>query len=883
MPLAVGTLIGPYEIDRLLGTGGMGEVYRARDPRLNRFVALKVVPDDYASSATRRERFRREAQAIAALNHPNIVTIYAAEEAADGSLILTMELVDGKALAELIPKGGMAPDRLLKLAVQIADAIGAAHERGIAHRDIKPRNVMVTPDGRVKVLDFGLAKLRDPAGDGLHTHSTAPTWELTGEGRIVGTAAYMSPEQAEGRPVDHRTDLFSLGTVLYEMTLGQRPFAGESIVSVLSAILRDTPRSATDVNPRVPRELSRIIRRCLAKDPDERYQSAKDLRNDLNDLRQELSSAEAAGPRVPRQARSWRRLAFPVAGVALSVAAGWLLARFTTPRAVSPLPINVMQLTFEPGIEGSPSVSPDGRWVVYDRVVAGHQDVFLQAVGGERPINLTEGSGASNFQPVFSPDGERIAFASTRQSGGLFVMGRTGELVRRVTARGASPSWAPDGKQLAYSTSTSSDNPYVHPGGGEIWIVDLDTGAERVIVKESAVRPAWSPNGYRIAYWALDPTTGYRDIWTVSPDGSAPARVTNDAAADGSPAWAPDGRALYFSSDRGGPLNLWHVAMDERRGTVTGEPEPVTTPSPAAVRPTLSRDGKRLAYRTMISEGRVRTAPMDPAMRTAAGAPVWLLGGPHHWSGMALSPDGTRLALVRWAANQQDLFVVGADGTGLRRLTGDVASARCPTWAPDNKSVAFVSVLRSERHVLLVDADSGVVRRFGPVGTAGFLGCPVWSPDGTRMAISQGPSEPAAFVFEPMRSWTEALADRLPDPPAGTFVPRSWSPDGRFLAGTADSSLMTFDLVSRRFAQVTPRGSIGAGARSQWTRDGRHVVFHAAPGDNLMSVDVATKEMRPVISTTPETIRGFGITPDGGRLFVTSGPEEGDVWIATLR
>ena len=311
MPFSPGAVLGPYELRGLVGSGGMGEVYRAFDPRLNRDVALKIVPDDFAADTRRRERFRREAHAIAALTHPHIVTVHSAEDL-DGHLVLVMELVDGRTLADVIPGGGLPLPRLVKIAVQIADGLGAAHDRGIIHRDLKPRNVMVTADGRVKVLDFGLAKLRDPQDGTASRHETASLWELTGEGRIVGTAAYMSPEQAEGRPLDHRTDLFSLGILLYEMASGERPFRGESVVSVLSSILRDVPRPLAELNPRLPREFTRIVRRCLAKDPDERYQSAKDLRLDLEDLRQELGSSEQS--RAAAEARGPPRRLDPALG-----------------------------------------------------------------------------------------------------------------------------------------------------------------------------------------------------------------------------------------------------------------------------------------------------------------------------------------------------------------------------------------------------------------------------------------------------------------------------------------------------------------------------------------------------------------------------------------
>jgi serine/threonine protein kinase/Tfp pilus assembly protein PilF len=282
MGLAPGTRLGAYEVGALLGAGGMGEVYRARDPRLNRLIAIKLLPEPLAADDERRLRFKREAQSLAALNHPNIVTIHSVEQA-DGRLFLTMECVEGKPLSDLIAHGGMPLDRLLALAIPIADAVSAAHRKGITHRDLKPANVMVTDDQRMKLLDFGLATLVEfePAA---RLATDLPTAVLSGTGHIVGTVAYMSPEQAEGRRVDARSDFFSFGVMLYELATGERPFKGDTAVSVLSSILKDTPCAVTELRPDLPQELSRIIKRCLVKDPEYRYQSAKDMRNELRDL-----------------------------------------------------------------------------------------------------------------------------------------------------------------------------------------------------------------------------------------------------------------------------------------------------------------------------------------------------------------------------------------------------------------------------------------------------------------------------------------------------------------------------------------------------------------------------------------------------------------------
>ena len=305
MPLDRGTRLKSYEIVSVLGIGGMGEVYRARDLRLQREIALKTLPDAATSDPERRERFRREALAVAALNHPHIVTIHSVEDA-DSIIFLTMELVNGRSLAEALPPGGLALDRLLAIGIAVAEAMSAAHQKGITHRDLKPGNIMLGEGehaGRIKVLDFGLAKALEADADGpgrataLADSPTFTSPAKTRQGVILGTAAYMSPEQAEGRAVDARSDLFSLGVILYEMATGQRPFSGETSISILSSVLKDTPRSVTEINPALPTELGRIIRRALAKDPERRYQDAKDLRNDLEDLRVDLHSGESPAGR----------------------------------------------------------------------------------------------------------------------------------------------------------------------------------------------------------------------------------------------------------------------------------------------------------------------------------------------------------------------------------------------------------------------------------------------------------------------------------------------------------------------------------------------------------------------------------------------------------
>ncbi len=332
------TVVGHYRVLRLLGKGGMGEVYAAEDTRLHRTVALKLLPAALAADPDRRKRFEREAQAVAALNHPNIVTIHSVEEAGD-VLFLTMEAVEGRTLKDVMDAGALPIDTVLRVAAAMSAALAAAHQRGITHRDLKPANIMVTPDGRVKVLDFGLAKLREAEREAAAEQPTRMHSDnLTGEGRIIGTVAYMSPEQAEGKPVDQRSDIFSAGVVLHEMAAGERPFKGDTDISLISSILKDTPSSITDLRPDLPAGLARIVRRCLAKDPERRYQTATDLRNDLEELKQDLDSGAAAKPApvtAARRHRGAKTLAIGLVAIA-AVAAGLFAWLRVSPAASSP-------------------------------------------------------------------------------------------------------------------------------------------------------------------------------------------------------------------------------------------------------------------------------------------------------------------------------------------------------------------------------------------------------------------------------------------------------------------------------------------------------------------------------------------------------------------
>ncbi len=507
MSLRPGAVIGHYQVLDAIGAGGMGEVYRARDTRLQRDVALKVLPDLFAGDPDRLSRFEREATTLASLNHPNIAQVHGLT---DGPVALVMELVPGEDLAQRIARGAVPIDDAITIARQIADALEAAHEQGIVHRDLKPANVRIRPDGTIKVLDFGLAKAMTAAsaasGESTQLHSpTVLSPAMTQLGVILGTAAYMSPEQARGKPVDRRADVWAFGCVLYEMLTGAAPFRGDDVSLTIAAILtRDA--DFTTLPADVPPAIRRLLRRCLEKDPAKRL-------NWIGDARLELDEARIAPPDPVAKPRSSNltTIAAAIAALVVGAAAMWLIASRGHLRQTADEPVDFVlrRLTELPGAESAPDISPDGRQIVFASRASGQSDVYLLRVGGARAINLTEGSPADDRQAAFSPDGEQIAFRSERDGGGIFVMGSTGESVRRVTTTADDPAWSPDGKRIAFATEGVLD-PYARNSISALWTADTATGHATRLFAGDAVQPAWSPDGRRIAYWANN--NGQRDL-----------------------------------------------------------------------------------------------------------------------------------------------------------------------------------------------------------------------------------------------------------------------------------------------------------------------------------------------------------------------------------
>jgi eukaryotic-like serine/threonine-protein kinase len=876
----IGTTLGHYKILRLVGKGGMGEVYAAEDLTLGRTVALKVLPPGLASLPGGLERFEREAKAAAALTHRGIVTLHSFEQD-NGTHFITMELVDGAPLASRIPAAGLPLHELLAIGIDLADAVAAAHARGVVHRDLKPANILMTADGHAKILDFGLAQLREPEG----LAGDASTHQLTGEGRIVGTVAYMSPEQAQGQPVDHRTDIFSLGVVLYELATGRRPFKGDTAMSVLSAVIKDTPVPASNLNPALPPAFSRVIKTCLQKDSERRYQSAKDLRNELQTLKEELDSGELDRPAIAAAVPArphWyvAAAAAAVLGVIAAAAVFWPRGADSAPPALT---LRHTQLTSAPGIESDATLSPDGKWFLYVSRASGNADIYLQSVGGQTAINLTRDSPAGESQPAFSPDGDLIAFRSERDGGGLFVMGRTGEAPRRVTSEGFDPAWSPDGGELVYST-TSATQATSRLNLGTLRVARVDDGSVRALTEIDAVHPAWSPNGRFIAFWGLGRSmdggspSSTRDLWVVPAEGGTPWQLTSDRHVDWCPQWSPDGTFLYFVSNRGGSMNLWRLPMNPDTGRPAGEPQAMTTPAGYVGRVRLSGNGEHLVFESRSGTSNIYRAPFDPA-RATFGAIEPVTTGSRAFRFVDPSPDGRWLVLGTGFLQQEDLFISALDGSGLRQLTTDPFNDRFPEWSPDGELMAFYSD-RSGKYEIWTTTMTGQLRQLTETTDWSPL-YPHWSPDGTRMVVSDLTLRRMVAIFDPRRPWKEQTPDILP-PPAGEGsmlggLNIQWSPDGTQLAGVVDGVLTVYDIASRQYRRV---GDV-RGAVYKWLRDGR-ILVGPTPAPRL--VDPATG------ATTPVRMPALGglapseyrVSRDERSVYFAVPTDESDIWLVRL-
>lgn len=696
----VGRTVSHYTIEEKLGEGGMGVVYKARDMRLGRFVALKILPADKVADAERKRRFVQEAKAASALNHPNIITIYDIDQV-NGIDFIAMEHVDGKTLDRLIPRNGMRLNEVLKCAIQIAAALTRAHAAGIIHRDIKPGNIMVTSDGHVKVLDFGLAKLTEVVEEGTQ----APTLPMkvsnsgTEEGAILGTIAYMSPEQAEGKKVDARSDIFSFGSVLYEMATGRRAFQAETKISALAAILHKEPPPVHEIAPDTPRDLEKVIGRCMRKDPNRRFQNIVDVKVALEELKEESESGKldtgvSAGVVRRGFTVSPRWAAVAILVILMAAGAAWWLSRTkATPAVKTPA---LVRLTSDSGLTTDPALSSDGKLLAFasDRSGAGNLDVYVQQFGAGQPLRLTHGP-LDNSEPAFSQDGTKIAFRSERDGGGIYVVPALGGEPRLIVRGGRSPRFSPDGLLLAYWIGEQQFTT------GKIYVLPISgSGSPRQLQTEfqAANFPVWAPDGKHILFSGapiLGP--GAADWWIASIEGGPAIKtgvfqVLRDRGFTlftGVPGEWGQGDQFIFSSVLGDSTNLWQIPISTKTWKVAGPPQRLTFGTAVESKPSVA--GSRVVFSSLVSNDDIWSLPMDSNRGKALGEPQRLTqdAAVDFWP--SVSTDGKRIAFLSNRSGNYDVWLKDIESGKETALTSTPENENSPHFSPDGAKVVYSS------------------------------------------------------------------------------------------------------------------------------------------------------------------------------------------------
>jgi Tol biopolymer transport system component/predicted Ser/Thr protein kinase len=879
-----------YRILEQLGGGGMGVVYKAEDTKLKRAVALKFLPEESSRDPRALDRFEREAQAASALNHPNICTIYDIDEH-EGRRFIAMELLEGRSLNRRILEKPLPTDEILDLSIQIADGLEAAHAKGIVHRDIKPANIFVTDRGRVKILDFGLAKLlEDVPVRTVATLRTLTAGEpLTSPGTTVGTVAYMSPEQARGEELDARTDLFSFGVVLYEMATGQQAFKGTTSAVIFDAILHKAPTSPVRLNTDVPSDLERIINKALEKDRKLRYQSAAEMRVDLERLKRDSNSARIveAGDRISAAGgetslrpggRPWIRwVAGATVIVALAAVGAILLkGRKGAPGTAVLSLAKAAKVTTAMGAEDMPSWSPDGRTLAYESDQAGNLDIWVTQVGYPQAVNRTADSPDDDMHPNWSPDGQWIAFYSRREGSGYFIMPAVGGKARKLVpwrvgdSYPTTPQWSPDSKQLAY-VRDQRVAPWIE-------ILAIADGQERRVPLPSRPRNNavidlnWSPDGRWFAYErAISPIAATSELWLTRASDGQSIQLTDGTTLVWSPTWLPDSRRLCFISDRGGTLDLWQLVIGED-GRPEGPPVQITA-GIEMTRAALSANGQKLAYakgrnvrnlfRTPIQADRLATWA-DATQLTFDEAQV---------ESVDVSRDG-RLLISSDRSGNWDIYILSPGSGDLQQLTTDPGVDAGPRWKPDGTEVLFYSTRSGHREIWVMPVGGGPARQVTHGESESYYPC--WSPDG-RMIVKEGDG---ISIVDPRTGQERRLTDQSLD------IGPEWSPDGRWIVFTSKRNganyLWRIPAAGGQPEQLTKK----MGYTLHWSPDGQGIYYIGVGDikDNVWHISLEDRKERPATALTGRrgALGEIGLGTDGRFLYFTWEEARGDIWVADI-
>ncbi|MBA3513362.1 MAG: protein kinase [Pyrinomonadaceae bacterium] len=880
------TRLGRYEIRSQLGAGGMGEVFLAWDTELERTVALKMLHADVASDQQRMRRFVHEARASSALNHPNILTIYEIGQA-DSARFIATEFIDGETLRQHMQSARPKLSKVLDIALQVASALAAAHEAGIIHRDIKPENVMLRRDGIVKVLDFGLAKLTEQVGT-VDTQAPTRTFFKTAPGMVMGTVLYMSPEQARGLTVDARTDIWSLGVVLYELVAGRLPYEGTTTTDIMVSILEREPPPLSRYAPEVPTELQRIISKALRKACEERYQTVKDLLQDLKDLKQELEFAaklERSTPSAlnkgamdtrssdqPMVAATMKPLIVLLASgllIGLIVIAGYYFwskrSGQSAPSTSYVAPSQQRLISTFPGSHAAASFSPDGNRIAFVSEVDGVSQVWVKSLTEGDPVQLTSDEAPAS-RPRWSPAGDEIVYVR-RLPGkvSIYAVSPEGGTPRKIIEGGRNPNWSGDGKRLVFERDY------------DVWTTNRDGSDQRRIdgvpptdFLAADRMPAFSPDGSAIALFQNDKGP-IGDYWVVPVSGGEARRLTFDHIYGGAPAWTPDGRFIIFPSQRAGSMTLWRVPVDG------GRSEPVLMSAGEDTEPEISRDGRKLIYtNTRNSHILMLTDAATLQSRELKESRVDMVDP-------SFSPDGSRI--VFFGVNQEGdihIHTIGADGKNLAQVTrGKKERNVHPQWSADGSSIYFYQFhpTVSFRKISVQGGESAELVQGWEWGT--HNGARV-DPQGKRIIYSKiDRGFVAATMIRDIATGTET-AFSLP------LRHARWSHDGQFIVGT-DVPGRNWKLAEISICAVEGDAcrKVTNGYSPHWSHNDTRIYFFPftdSDGESLWAVSREGGDERKIMDLRPLHPIGqfFDVSSQGQIVWMQYRRGKNELWLVDL-
>jgi len=879
------TFAGRYQVIEELGKGGMGKVYKVFDKEINAKVALKLLKPEIAPDKNTIERFRNELKVAREISHKNICRMYDLGREA-GLYYITMEYVPGEDLRNMIRMSRqLGVGTAIIIAEQICDGLAEAHRYGTIHRDLKPSNIMIDRDGNVRIMDFGIARSVEAKG-------------LTGAGTIIGTPEYMSPEQVEDKDVDRRSDIYSLGIILYEMLTGRVPFEGDTPFAVGMKHKDEIPQDPREVNSQVPEGLSRLVLKCLEKSREKRYQTADELRSELEKIEKGIPIAERViAKRKAMTSKeitvkfSLRKLFIPAAAlIALLLVAGYFLFR-PGPEIFEVKIGRTQRITNDPGLEIDPAISPDGKMIAYVARPSGKMSLYVRQIAGGRPIALTDNLPDDSRWPQWSPDGTQISFQSQRS---IYLVPALGGIPKRLVE--VSPgqtvkcaAWSPDGRQIAYALDKS------------ICLLSLDGGEPQKIAEPAYPHPwpyslCWSPDGSKIAYVVGNesflfgvPTLGNiapSSIWVVSAKGGNPVQVTDDKSLNVSPAWMPDGRHLVYVSNEKGGRDVFLVSL-ESSGKSSGLPVRLTT-GLSAHTISLSAAGDRFAYSEFTHTANIWSIriPQDGPISVSEAQPVTT--GNQTIEGISVSRDGKWLAYDSNFNGNQDIYKMPIGGGEAEQLTNDPSDEFLPAWSPDGKEIAFYTWRKGNRDLTLMMADGSRFQQLTEDPASESY--PDWSPDGRRLVFQTHKTGRGELFLISRENKDAKWGTPHQLTSNGAYQSCKWAPDGGLIAYTNSKGLWTIPveggeprmIVEGRNSATQPDPRYPA-----WSKDSRtlyYMAYDAEKRASFWSIPISGGEPKLLIKFDDPSRQSsrWEFACDGERFFFTLAKYESDIWVGEL-